>query len=262
MLTTKTMALRISLKLDETQYPSAWWDRRTLDRRQPLQLQEEWRYVLARENEGLTWCNTVETLLCSEAYRHDVQPVWRTTITRKGEGEHIFIKVPQLGPPISLFLGFTEVQGGRASLPLGHLAPLWTHVEKPAPITSLLFWTSITNPLIPCSGCPYPSFPSFILDWPWFIWKWWQCSGKYIRNTCIKCRYSVPWMRPPREFRAVIGAENKGSRAISPMFQWHLTITATQRDVVAWQRQKEAIANQTPDQRITAMRALKSNLRE
>lgn len=39
------------------------------------------------EKEGLTWCDMLETPLCSELHRHGVQPMQRATITRKGDGE-------------------------------------------------------------------------------------------------------------------------------------------------------------------------------
>lgn len=154
-------------------------------------VREEWGCVLTRENERLTWCNTLKTLLCS-GYRCNVQHVWRTTIATKGEVEHTFMKAPHFGPLVSLFLVFAEVQGERASLPLDKLQKSLSSFMDPCKeitTTSLLLWTSITNHLILCFVCLYPSFPFFTFDWPRFIWKWWQYSGKYIRNTCIKCRY-------------------------------------------------------------------------
>lgn len=89
-LPTKNITLQSCLRLGEEQYPSAWWGWRTLNRRHPLHLQENWRYTVAKRTEGLTWCYTWR-LCCSEAYRHNVS-LRRATTARKGEGEHIFNK--------------------------------------------------------------------------------------------------------------------------------------------------------------------------
>lgn len=142
------------------------------------------------EKEGLTWCDMLETPLCSELHRHGVQPMQRATITRKGDGElvsgHWYCFCFDS-------LKFSEEESALLWVNRrSRSAPFWTHTEKSTPITSLLSWTSITKPLILCSSGPYPSFPVFTLDWPQFIWRWWQHSEKCIRNTCIKCRYSVP----------------------------------------------------------------------
>lgn len=139
------------------------------------------------------WPGVTSWRLLYSGYRCYAQPVWRTTIVRKDEVENTFMKAPHFRPLVSLFLVFVEVQGERASLPPDQLqkslSSFMDPCKKPMSTTSLLLWTSITNHLIPCFGCLYPGFTFFTLDWPQFIWKWWQYSGKYIRNTCIKCRY-------------------------------------------------------------------------
>lgn len=119
MLTIKAIALWNSLKLGINN-PFAWWDWKAPKRRQALQCKSrrdvcwlgrmrDWPAVHPGDSAvfGSMQCN--------------VQQVWRTTIARMGEVEHTFIKAPQFGPLIPLFLRFAEVQVERAGLPLDKL---------------------------------------------------------------------------------------------------------------------------------------------
>lgn len=86
MLNTKAEALQSPLKLCGKHHPPAGWDWRFWTEGNHCSCKRsgdmDWL-----EKEGLTCCDMLETPLCSELYRHGVQPMQRTKITRKGDGE-------------------------------------------------------------------------------------------------------------------------------------------------------------------------------